>query len=76
MSRTDRHRPYRVRVADPAERHNLKYGWDSHPWLINEGCLRLNCSCKAKGWSDSNRATRRRDRHTAARDITERMADQ
>jgi hypothetical protein len=70
MSRTDRHRPHRVQVADPYERHRWHRISDHH-WttlwpLYRFGC-RSNCYCSSY-WT---RIERRHVRHTGQRRLRE-----
>lgn len=68
MSRTDRHRPYRVQMDDPYEQRyywfdqGMKWGW-SKVFLFRD------CNCRT-WWccmTQPNRQDRRRDRHVAQR---------
>jgi hypothetical protein len=74
MSKTDKTRPYWVRLEDAAEKQRYSYGHGHYQEdnLLNYGCKNTKCSCKAYGWYDGKRATTRRQRHNKRRDIEER----
>jgi hypothetical protein len=67
MSRTDNHRPFRVQVVDPQERHRWHRINDAHHttlWpLYRFGCRPGGCSCGKWEWAQE----RRRQRHQAQR---------
>ncbi len=73
MSRTDKTRPYTVRLNDPTEPHY--HDWAGQPQILNEGCRNTKCSCKGTGLDWGKRAINRRQRHAQPSDITERMQD-
>ncbi|GAB3463896.1 hypothetical protein AB1207_11870 [Kineococcus endophyticus] len=72
MSRTDRHRPQRVQVADPAEPHRVQ-GSADHVWLLHRACGHPGCSLRP----ESRRANRRERRaaRQAARAVVEGLGD-
>jgi hypothetical protein len=69
MSRTDRHRPWRVQEADPYEQDfywsamgsRPLFGWVKMP-LYRFGCPSSRCRCRFPGWR-STRDDRRHRRH-------------
>jgi hypothetical protein len=67
MSRTDRHRPYRVQLADPVER-NRKRTSDGAEHLLHNTCACVTCSW----WRAPERRRRRR---MLSRDLAERIRD-
>ena len=74
MSRTDRHRPYRVQLADPTERN--RYGYSSgHQYvevLAHNSCGCWSCT-DPFAWEGGQRAVNKRTRRGARRDITEHL---
>ncbi len=68
MSRTDRHRPYRVQVADPLERNwywfyqGSRFGWQKLFFVRLCGCWLCN---DREGRIAANRLRRHEDRRRA-----------
>jgi hypothetical protein len=70
MSRTDVHRPWRVQLADPYNRHLLRrhQAWPALPDGIELVPIRnLLCGCRMCTDHFGRRWARRRDRHEAKR---------
>lgn len=70
MSRTDVHRPWRVQLADPYNRH-LLYRYQMWPREAPEltSYRNIGCGCRLCTSYHWRRQERRRDRHAARREI-------
>jgi hypothetical protein len=70
MSRTDVHRPWRVQVTDPYNRH-LLYRFQSYPACVDGVELmpfrNIGCGCRLCTGFYERRWARRRDRHEVRR---------
>lgn len=66
MSRTDVHRPWRVQIADPHNRH-LLYRHQAWPWQTELTFFKNMCGCKMCTGHDWRRQERRRNRREAKR---------
>lgn len=66
MSRTDVHRPWRVQIADPHNRH-LLYRYPTRHSTEVTSYRNIFCGCRLCTGHDERRARRRRDRHEARR---------
>ena len=63
MSRTDVHRPWRVQVVDPYNRH-LLYRWRIWPWKVEITSFRnMGCGCGLCTNQSGRKVGRRRYRH-------------
>lgn len=70
MSRTDRHRPYRVQAADPFEQRfyffdqGVRWGWRKVFWFRDCNCRSYGC---CKSWRLAENRKRRREGRAIAR---------
>lgn len=69
LSRTDVHRPWRVQVADPHNRH-LFYRYPAWPWQTELTSFKnLGCGCRLCTQYDWRKQQRRRERYGWRRDL-------
>jgi hypothetical protein len=67
MSRTDVHRPWRVQLADPYNRH-LFYGYPAWPWEMGLAPIKnIGCGCSLCTGQPGRKRARRQDRYAARR---------
>lgn len=68
MSRTDVHRPWRVQLADPHNRHIL-YRYPAWPWQVELTSFKnIGCGCRPCTSYDWRKQQRRRERYAGRRE--------
>lgn len=69
MSRTDVHRPWRVQLADPHNRH-LFYRYPAWPWAMSLTPYKnIGCGCAMCTGQPGRKRTRRAERQGARLDL-------